>query len=150
MNEPKVSPKTPRERVLAALRRKPVDRMPYCEHLVDVQVAVRSLTRPEQIAPMAPLLTGMQQLMAAQGGSLAGPHVGEIMALMGQLDYYVSVALGRDNFTFWGGASPFKDGICSARPTASHRMSSQKPDRHAGDTARVRALSAGGRTNDEG
>ena len=41
---------TPRARVLAALQHQPVDRIPYCEHLVDVQVALKSLTQPEQLA----------------------------------------------------------------------------------------------------
>ena len=101
---------TPRERVLAALQRKPVDRIPYCEHLVDVQVAVKSLTRPEQLAPVTPLLARMQELMPAAGAGMSGPGMGELMALMGALDYQVSAALGRDNITFWGGASPFQGG----------------------------------------
>ena len=33
----------PRDRVLAALNRQPVDRIPYCEHLVDMQVAQKTV-----------------------------------------------------------------------------------------------------------
>ena len=110
---------TSRERVLAALDRQPVDRIPYCEHLVDVEVAIKSLTRPEQLAPVTPLLGRMQQLRAAAGTGMSGAAAGELMLLMGRLDYEVSVALGRDNITFWGGAAPFRARRLPARPGAS-------------------------------
>ena len=38
----------PRERILAALDRKPVDRIPYCEHLVDPNVALASLGKAQR------------------------------------------------------------------------------------------------------
>lgn len=98
----------PRERVLAALQHKPTDRIPYCEHLVDLQVGLESLAA-EQAAPLAPLTTRLQELVAAAGPGMLGPGADEAMTLMGELDYRVSVALGRDNITFWGGSAPFQD-----------------------------------------
>ena len=102
---------TPRARVLAALQHQPVDRIPYCEHLVDVQVALKSLTQPEQLAPIMPLLQKLQALSAESGARMSGPGVVERITLMGALDYQISAAIGRDNITFWGGAAPFKNGM---------------------------------------
>jgi hypothetical protein len=45
----KGDPMKPCDRVLAALNRQPVDRIPYCEHLVDTQVALSTLGRVKSL-----------------------------------------------------------------------------------------------------
>jgi hypothetical protein len=96
---------TSRQRVLAALHRQPVDRIPYCEHLVDPKVAL-------QVAPAlglgdpAPLMA----LIAKAEQARAAGNPGEGMALMMGADAIISPLLGRDNITYWGGAMCFTGG----------------------------------------
>jgi len=91
---------TSRERVLAALQRKPVGRIPYCEHLVDVNVVYGTLPGgPQRLAEP------MQQGMSASSGAGVNPFV-----LFGALEPEISTMLDRDNITYWGGASCFAGG----------------------------------------
>ena len=98
-------PMLPRERVLAALQRRPVDRIPYCEHLVDARVALQAgalgLGDPQ------PLATRLQQIAAARSEE----NRREMFQLLGGLDPEISRLLGRDNITFWGGSSAFVGGV---------------------------------------
>jgi uroporphyrinogen decarboxylase len=113
----------PRERVLAALERKPVDRIPYCEHLVDPRVALASLSQDERTAvlgralaelgvegtahdlPSAMSLLGVEPVPGRRSrrGLRRGPF-----QLMGLLEPELARLLHRDNITFWGGAGPFE------------------------------------------
>jgi uroporphyrinogen decarboxylase len=105
---------TPRERILAALRREPVDRIPYCEHLVDPLVALRAgelgLGDPE---PLAQLL---QRIDAARTSHDPGAAFG----LLGAIDPAISRLLGRDNITYWGGAGCFPTGSYLLNPAQAH------------------------------
>ena len=103
----------PRERILAALDRKPVDRIPYCEHLVDPRVALESLDeaqRAEVIGHVAKRLgiekpvRDLSEVRAALA-ALASPGEGRyaMFRLMGALEPEISRAVHRDNITFWDG-----------------------------------------------
>ena len=96
---------TSRQRVLAALNHQPLDRIPYCEHLVDPLVAL-------QAAPMlglgdpAPLAETLRQIREA---TERGDRAFGMQAMFG-LDPIISPLLGRDNITYWGGAMCFPGG----------------------------------------
>ena len=80
----------PRERVLAALNRQPVDRIPYCEHLVDVRVA-------------APMVGGIEKLtddaLAIEMFHSEDPRT-QFRSVF-RIEPNISLALGRDNVSFW-------------------------------------------------
>ena len=106
----------PRERVLAALDRKPVDRIPYCEHLVDPQVALASLSEEQRTAALGRALAELgvegtaHDLPSAMSLLGVGPERSRrgSFQLMGLLEPELARLLHRDNITFWGGAGPFE------------------------------------------
>ncbi len=107
----------PRQRVLAALHRKPVDRIPYCEHLVDPRVALASLSEEERTAALGQAL----QQLGVEGTAHDLPSAMALLGvepgsrsrwggfrLMGALEPELARLIHRDNITFWGGAGPFE------------------------------------------
>ena len=109
----------PRERVLAALNRQPVDRIPYCEHLVDVNVGIKTMGTPNWIKAMVILarkfgLRKFIKVLKGVGNPEAALRDPEIMILafqmMGAMEPILSNALQRDNITYWGGAACFEGG----------------------------------------
>jgi uroporphyrinogen decarboxylase len=106
---------------LAALQRQPVDRIPYCEHLVDPRVALAAVSEEERAEALGRALaqlgvegtahdlpSAMAALAAEAGpGSLSR---GSSFRLMGVLEPELSRLIHRDNITFWGGAAPFEGG----------------------------------------
>lgn len=109
---------TPRERILAALRREPVDRIPYCEHLVDPAVALRAGMLG--LGDPGPLSELLQQIQARR----AAGDMGATFRLMGALDPVISRLLGRDNITYWGGAGCFTTGTYLLDPRQANRGAS--------------------------
>jgi len=89
---------TPRERVLAALRREPVDRIPYVEHLFDPRVAM-------EIAGGIEKLIG-NSIAAHVLSSSGSPFPVDIAPL----EPAISRLVGRDNIVYWGAFSPFPGG----------------------------------------
>jgi hypothetical protein len=123
----------PRERVLAALKRQPVDRIPYCEHLVDTDVALRTLgpDKTEEIVSKVAKEFGVenpQMALQAFSGPNAALNDPELLALSFQMiaamEPYISRDLHRDNVTFWGASSPFEGGLYLLNPEQKHLGSS--------------------------
>jgi hypothetical protein len=109
----------PRERVLAALNRQPVDRIPYCEHLVDMNVAQQTLgpAKTAEIMSEVGEKLGAQNLLAVLEasktlGSLAGDPELRALAfrMMGMMEPLISKELHRDNITYWGASGCFAGG----------------------------------------
>ena len=120
----KTKPMLPRERILAALNRQPVDRIPYCEHLVDTRVALASLDEEEraEVLQWAAARLGIDKPVRnldELGAILAeGPYGrGGLFVLMGILEPEISRRIHRDNITYWGGASCFEQGTYLLDPT---------------------------------
>jgi Uroporphyrinogen decarboxylase (URO-D) len=124
----------PRERVLAALNRQPVDRIPYCEHLVDMNVAQQTLGPEKTAEIMAEVgkrlgIPDLPTVLAAsrKAGSLSGDP--EQMALMFRMmaaaEPLISKELHRDNITYWGAAGCFAGGqVYLLNPEQAHLGSS--------------------------
>lgn len=88
----------PRQRILSALKRQPVDRIPYCEHLVDVRVA-------------AAMVGGIENL-TADARAIEMFHSDDPSTQFRSLfraEPDISRALGRDNVTFWESLYAFPD-----------------------------------------
>lgn len=109
----------PRERVLAALNRQPVDRIPYCEHLVDFNVAIKTLGSAKSGLVM--LLAGRKigyknliKIMRYSNDPAKVMNDPELFVLgfrmMSAMEPLISKMLHRDNITFWGGAMCFEGG----------------------------------------
>lgn len=111
---PTTKPMLPRERVLAALARKPVDRIPYIEHLVDADVAFGaagffgSLAAQLRIGRRLGITGVLRDLPAAfkakslnQMGGFP-PLTSSVTNVMNAAEPEISRILGRDNITFWG------------------------------------------------
>ena len=120
----KTKPMLPRERILAALNRQPVDRIPYCEHLVDTRVALASLDEEEraEMLQWAAARLGIDKpvrnldelrTILAEGSYGRGG----LFMLMGILEAEISRRIHRDNITYWGGASCFTQGTYLLDPT---------------------------------
>jgi uroporphyrinogen decarboxylase len=87
---------TSRQRVLAALQRQPVDRVPYCELLFDVSVAADLAGGPEHLTAdprILAMLRSQNERIRTRGGFMIEPEL--------------SRAVGRDNVTFWNSLYPF-------------------------------------------
>ena len=80
----------PRERILAALNRQPVDRIPYCEHLVDVRVAASMVGGIEQLTDDAIAI----EMFNSGNSSMQFRSAFRI-------EPNISRAIGRDNVSFW-------------------------------------------------
>lgn len=109
----------PRDRVLTALKRQPVDRVPYCEHLVDTDVALRALgpTKAQEIAAKVAGELGIENpdlVLQASRNPNAYLNDPERLALafraMAVMEPYLSRELHRDNITYWGASAPFEGG----------------------------------------
>lgn len=92
----------PRERVLASLQRKPVDRISYCEHLVDPSVAIKIAGGIGKLTSHPEVLEDASSISQAQ----AIPDSRTIMLLEPE----ISRLLHRDNVTYWDAMIPFKSG----------------------------------------
>jgi hypothetical protein len=109
----------PRDRVLAALIRQPVDRIPYCEHLVDPAVAQKTVGRMKMTKIMLKMgkKMGFKNLIAILRGPKKWEDLSthpELAALlyrfMGMIEPLISKELHRDNITYWGAAGCFEGG----------------------------------------
>lgn len=105
----------PRERVLAALNRQPVDRIPYCEHLVDIGVALNTLGDAKRVEIMEKVgrRLGIPSFKASLNmmEMMADPEIAaQTFRIMGVMEPLISEELHRDNITYWGGASCFAGG----------------------------------------
>ncbi|MBW2370348.1 MAG: hypothetical protein JRH15_20955 [Deltaproteobacteria bacterium] len=114
----------PKERIMAALDRKPVDRIPYCEHLVDPGVAVKSFSASEKagfIESMCRRL-GWNEKEFRENipmGKKAIQNDGDdtpfftaeqsmtSMRVQGAMEPTLSKILNRDNITCWAAAGCF-------------------------------------------
>jgi len=115
----------PRDRVLAALHRQPVDRIPHCEHLVDPHVALKTLGKHKQAEIIA-------EVGRRLGIATIDPDAGldELLSdlqirqqgyrITGVMEPLISQALNRDNITYWGAAASFVDGVYLLRPDQDH------------------------------
>jgi len=111
---------TSRERVLAALQQQPVDRIPYCEHLVDPVIGLETIGRLKKASIMLKMSTkmGLKKLLKIirmkEEESLFGggdPESGKLVnEFLDHLEPMLSTALGRDNITYWGAAGCFEGG----------------------------------------
>jgi hypothetical protein len=119
----------PRQRVLAALNRQPVDRIPYCEHLVDMQVAQKTIGPMKTMKIMLKVgqKFGVKNLLTVLKVSknpdiMAGrPELRALtFRLMGLSEPLVSKELHRDNITYWGGAACFEGGMYLLNPHQAH------------------------------
>jgi hypothetical protein len=87
---------TSRERLLAALHRQPVDRIPYFESLFDISVAERLAGGPEHLTSNPAILEMLRSdnpRVRFRAGTLLQPEI--------------SALTGRDNITFWDSFYPF-------------------------------------------
>ncbi len=102
----------PRDRVLAALNRWPVDRIPYCDHLIDFNVARKTLG-PMKTVKLAKIMfpalkkSGVKDLLAILQASdkpeeiARNPELsGKAFELMAMAEPILSLQLHRDNITF--------------------------------------------------
>jgi len=99
----------PRERVLASLQRKPVDRISYCEHLVDPGVAIKIAGSLDKLISNQEILRAFSNITRdlSNDGSLITPKT---VRIFGFLEPDISRVLHRDNITYWGASSPFEGG----------------------------------------
>lgn len=105
----------PRERVLAALHRQPVDRVPYCEHLVDMVVAQKTIgiERTAAIAEKLGLGDLLKELLQTgnMGLIMSDPEMmSKSMRFINLMEPVISAELHRDNITYWGAAGCFEGG----------------------------------------
>ncbi len=112
----------PRDRVLAALNRQPSDRIPYCDHLIDFNVARKTLGPMKTIKLLKiafPALKkfGVKDLLAILQASnkpeeiACNPELSDkAFQLMAMAEPILSQQLYRDNITFWDGAFCFEGG----------------------------------------
>ena len=112
----------PRDRVLAALNRQPVDRIPYCDHLIDFTVARKALGPLKSLNLLKltfPVLKefGLKELSAIIQASddpekiACDPELSDrAFHLMSMAEPILSKMLYRDNITFWDGAFCFEGG----------------------------------------
>ena len=122
----------PRDRVIAALHRQPVDRIPYVEHLVDVKVGLETLSDEQRTAIFSEITENIGSEKANQAiglisdlSNLSDPEMVSLaFQVMGLLEPLLSKALGRDNITYWGAAGCFEGGqIYLLNPEEAHRGS---------------------------
>jgi len=105
--------------VLKALNRQPVDRIPYCEHLVDTNVALKTLGRGKTFWMTVQLAgkMGLRNYLAASRGMkrrdrrVRDPErMALLFRMMAMMEPLISKALHRDNITYWGAAGCFQGG----------------------------------------
>jgi hypothetical protein len=119
----------PRDRVLAALNLQPVDRIPYCEHLVDLDVAQKTVGQEKMNTIFAKMggrmgaenLTAVLQAPKNFDDLMAQPELAALLfQFMGMMEPLISIELHRDNITYWGGANCFKGGVYLLNPDQAH------------------------------
>jgi hypothetical protein len=107
-----MKPMKPRDRVIAALTRQPVDRIPYCEHLVDSNVARRTIgpLKSAKIIAQVGKHIGVKNLLAVLAVSRNTSRLNtdpELRTLayraMGLMEPLISKELHRDNITIGAG-----------------------------------------------
>ena len=102
---------TPRERVVAALERRPHDRVPYIEHAFDVRVAIDIAGGLDNLVSDTGLL---KRLTEGDGGISNGSRLME-------LEPDISRVTGRDNITYWGAFNPFEFGSYALNTEQANR-----------------------------
>jgi uroporphyrinogen decarboxylase len=112
---------SPRERVLASLKREPVDRISYCEHLADPGVVIKAaggidkLTSNQEILrdassiPLDRTIKDLEKRKVKPQDMESGlnPFGGTAMLLEPEISRF----LHRDNITYWDTLVPFKAGM---------------------------------------
>lgn len=110
-----------RERVLASLERKPVDRIPYCEHLVDPGVAIKIAGGIDRLTSNQEILKDVSSISldrsiedlkkrgARPEDMESGLNPRSRTAML--LEPEISRLLHRDNVVYWGAMIPFKKGM---------------------------------------
>ncbi|MBN2047779.1 MAG: hypothetical protein JW750_08065 [Anaerolineaceae bacterium] len=122
-----MKPMKPRERVLAALERKPLDRIPYVEHLVDTRVALMTASEEKQLEMITNVINSaglgdqfkaedLLQMVLHPSEQIGPNEMGMLFHLMGLAEPEISRHLGRDNITFWGAAACFEEGTYLLNP----------------------------------
>jgi uroporphyrinogen decarboxylase len=91
---------TPRERVMAALLRQPVDRVPYVEHLFDPRIA--TILAGHQLTPDP----AMVARIPPDDGPGRWPAVRKAFLLLSAVDAEISTVVRRDNISYWPALPP--------------------------------------------
>lgn len=109
-----------KNRVLAALERRPVDRIPFCDHMSDINVALSAAGyKKSSLIKMMIKTIGIKELpkllklLAASGNlkKMANPEVVKTgLSLMSNMDHIVSGLIGKDNITYHSSFACFDNG----------------------------------------
>ena len=102
---------TPRDRVIAALERKPHDRVPYIEHLFDPRVAIDIAGGLENLVGDDAVLKNFQDLNTDFTN----------VVNLADLEPDISRVAHRDNVTYWGAFNPFPDNSYVLNPDQKER-----------------------------
>ena len=100
---------TSRERVVAALERRPHDRVPYIEHAFDAQVAVEIAGGLENLISDTAVL---ESITRRNNGKIGRPM---------EIEPDISRVTGRDNITYWGAFDPFEFGSYALNTKEANR-----------------------------
>jgi len=108
----------PRQRILSALRHEKVDRIPYCEHLVDPGVAVKiaggidKLTKNKEVLknessiPVGRTIKDLRKRKVGPADMENSLDPNSRVAMLLEPD--ISRLLHRDNICYWGAMAPFE------------------------------------------
>ncbi|MGQ9632165.1 MAG: uroporphyrinogen decarboxylase family protein [bacterium] len=91
---------TPRERVLGALKREPVDRIPYVEHYFHPRVAIDIAGGPDKFT------SDERALRSLESGEFDALDI----SAFAWIEVDISRVVGRDNIVYWGAFGPFEGG----------------------------------------
>lgn len=117
----KVKEMTPRERVLASLAKQPVDRIPYFEHFMDINVALKTSAMMTGGIPdhINVTLAEMGKAFASLG--TPGATMRDSLRIMNSLEKFFSESTGRNNVSYINGMMAFNDyAIYDLNPSQAH------------------------------